>query len=64
MESCAAAETVKALVESGTVPVTLAPVKAERPDAGPLNEVAVSPARDVAPLTVREVRMPCEVMFG
>ena len=61
---CAAAETVKALVESGTVPVTFEPVSAERPDAGPEKEVAVTPASEVAPETVREVRVPCEVMFG
>ena len=61
---CAAAVTVRELVESGTVPVTFAPVKAERPDAGPENEVAVRPAREVAPDTVKAVRVPCEVMFG
>ena len=61
---CAAADTVKALVARGTVPVTFAPVKAERPDAGPEKEVAVSPAREVAPETVRAVRVPCEVMDG
>ena len=61
---CAAADTVRALVASGTVPVTFAPVKAERPDAGPEKEVAVSPAREVAPETVRDVRVPWLVMFG
>ena len=61
---CEAALTVKADVANATVPVTFAPVSAERPDAGPLNEVAVRPAREVMPETVRDVRVPCEVMFG
>ena len=43
---------------SETIPVTLAPVNEERPDAGPENEVAVRPARDVAPETVRPVSVP------
>ena len=41
-----------------TVPVTLAPASAESPDAGPEKEVAVKPASDVAPETVRAVRIP------
>ena len=48
----------------GTVPVTFAPVRAERPDAGPVKLVAVSPARLVAPDTAREVRVPCDVIAG
>ena len=61
---CEAALTVKALVESATVPVTFAPAMADRPDAGPENKVAVRSARDVAPETVSDVRVPCEVILG
>ena len=61
MFGCAALVTTAA---RGTVPVTFAPGKAERPDAGPEKEVAVNPARDVAPETVKAVRVPCDVIAG
>ena len=56
---CAAAETVRALVESGTVPVTFAPVSNESPVPTPTNEPEV-----VAPVTPRETKVPTDVMFG
>ena len=50
---------MRALVESGTVPVTFAPVRAERPVPTPTKEPEV-----VAPVTPRDVRVPTDVMFG
>ena len=52
------------MVARGTVPVTFAPVRAERPDAGPLCEVAVSTPSEVLPVTVRDDKLPTEVIAG
>ena len=59
MAGCAAAVTVRALVASGTVPVTFAPVSEERPVPTPKKDPEV-----VAPATPRDVRVPTEVIAG
>ena len=58
MFGCAFAVTVVAVPEVKTAPTTFAAFRADNPDAGPEKEVAVSPAREVAPDTVRAVSVP------
>ena len=50
---------MRALVESGTVPDTFAPVNKDRPVPTPTNDPEV-----VAPVTPRDVRVPTEVIAG
>lgn len=56
MFDCAGAVTTAA---RGTMPVTLAPVKAESPTPFPANE-----PEEVEPVTVSDTRFPTDVMFG
>lgn len=50
--------------EVETEPMIFDAFNALKPDAGPEKEVAVRPARDVVPLTARDVRVPWLVIAG